>query len=319
MCVPDRVLTNDDLAQMVETSDKWIATRTGIRERRIADAKTATSDLAIEAARRALEDADMEAADLDLVLCATTSGDYIWPSTACVIQERIGAKRAAAFDLGAACAGFCYGLTTAACFIQSGAMRRVLVVGADTLTKQLNWQDRGTCILFGDGAGAAILTPCSQEEGILSSVLGSDGGSVEAVWIPAGGTRTPITTDVLAQKLNCIAMRGQEVYRFAVKIVPDVVEDALRRACLRPCDIRLLVMHQANIRIINAAAERLEIPSEKVFINVERYGNTSAASVPIALTEAVQQGLLRRGDVIVTVGFGAGLTWAANVIRWNRG
>ena len=318
MCVPDTILTNEDLAKRVDTTDEWIVSRTGIRERRVTEAQTATSDLATVAAQRALENAGMEASELDLVLCATTSGDYIWPATACVVQERIGAKRAGAFDLAAACSGFCYGLATASSFIQSGMMRRILVIGADTLTKQLNWEDRSTCILFGDGAGAAVLAPCSSEEGILSSVLGSDGSGLEAVWIPAGGTRTPVTSEGIALKQNCLAMKGKEVYRFAVNVVPEAIVESLRRACLRPADISLLVMHQANVRIMNAVADRLGLPSEKVFINVDRYGNTSAASIPMALTEAAQQGRLQRGDVVVTVGFGAGLTWAANVIRWSR-
>lgn len=318
MCVPDQVLTNDDLAKRVDTNDEWIMSRTGIRERRVADEKTTTSDLAVVAAQRALEDANLSADDLDLILCATTTGDYLWPATACIVQNRIGAKRAAAFDLSAACSGFCYALATGASFIQSGMMKRILVIGADTLTKQLNWNDRSTCILFGDGAGAAVLAPCSADEGVLSSSLGSDGSGIEAVWVPAGGTKTPLTPEVIARGQHFIAMQGKEVYRFAVNVVPEVILDALKRACLTPGDIRLLVLHQANIRIIKSAAERLGIPMENVFLNLERYGNTSAASVPMALTEAYQQGRLHRGDVVVTVGFGAGLTWAANVIRWNR-
>lgn len=318
MCVPDRIVTNEDIALLVDTKDDWIVSRTGIRERRIADENTMTSDLAVIAGQRALDDAGIAAEDLDLILCATTSGDYIWPATACVVQHRLGASRAAAFDLSAACSGFCYGLATAAGFIQTGAMRRILVIGADTLSKQVNWQDRGTCILFGDGAGAAVLTPCGPESGILASSLGADGSGLESVWIPAGGTRTPTTPEVLEQKLNTISMRGQEVYRFAVRIIPEVVESALRKVCLRAADVDLLVLHQANARIIDSAAERLGIPPEKVFVNLDRYGNTSAASVPLALTEAAQQGRLKKNDIVVTVGFGAGLTWAANVIRWNR-
>ena len=318
MCVPNRILTNEELAQTIDTNDEWIVSRTGIRERRVADSETATSDLAVVAAENALADANIRAEDLDLVLCATTSGDYIWPATACVVQQRIGATRAAAFDLGAACSGFCYGLATAAGFIQSGAMRRILVIGADTLTKQLNWQDRGTCILFGDGAGAAVVTPCGEEEGILASSLGADGSGIESVWIPAGGTRTPASPEVREQKRDCISMRGQEVYKFAVRIVPEVVEDALRKACLHPADIDLLVLHQANIRIVESAAQRLNISMDKVVVNLDRYGNTSAASVPLALAEAQAQGRIKRGDLVVTVGFGAGLTWAANIIRWNR-
>ena len=318
MAVPDRVLTNAELSRMVDTNDEWIVSRTGIRERRIAGPETATSDLALAAARQALDDSGLDASELDLILVATTSGDYVWPATACVVQEKLGAKRAAAFDLSAACSGFCYGVSTATAFIESGAMRNVLVIGADTLAKQVNWQDRATCILFGDGAGAALMTPCGPEEGVLSSVLGADGSGVESVWIPAGGTRTPITPAVMEQNLHCLAMKGQEVYKFVVRVVPDVIVEALGRACLRPDDIDLLVLHQANVRIVNAVAERLNVPSEKVAINLDRYGNTSAASIPLALAEAQQQGRLKRGDVVVTVGFGAGLTWGANVIRWNR-
>ena len=318
LCVPERVMTNVELSQFVDTNDEWIATRTGIRERRLTDAGTTVSDLAVIAAQRALEDAGIAATELDLVLCATTSGDYLWPATACVVQHRIGATHAAAFDLSAACSGFCYGLATAAGFIQSRAMRRILLIGADTLSKQVNWQDRGTCILFGDGAAAVVLTPCNADSGVLTSVLGADGSGLESVWIPAGGTRTPTTPEVLEQKQNTISMRGQEVYRFAVRVVPEVVEEALKKVCLRPSDIDLLVLHQANIRIVQSAAERLGIPMEKVFVNLHQYGNTSAASVPLALTEAYQQGRIKQNDIVVTVGFGAGLTWAANVIRWNR-
>src|SRR5579871_2156707 len=242
MCVPDRVLTNDDIAKIVDTSDEWIVSRTGIRERRMTDPDTATSDLSIVAAQRALADAGVEAGEIDLVLCATATGDFIWPATACIIQDRLGATRAGALDISAACSGFCYGLATAAGFIQTHAMRRILVVGADTLTKQINWDDRATCILFGDGAGAAVIAPCEPGEGIISSSLGADGSGLETVWMPAGGVRTPLTPEGIAQKLNCITMRGSEVYKFALKIIPEVIEDALRRACLRPCDISLLVM-----------------------------------------------------------------------------
>lgn len=319
MCVPDQVLTNADLMKIVDTSDEWIVSRTGIRERRITDKKTASSDLAITAARRALDDAGLTAADLDLVLCATATGDYIWPATACIIQDKLGARRAGAFDLSAACSGFCYGMATAAGFIQTGVMRNILVVGVDTLTKQINWEDRATCILFGDGAGAAIMSGCAPGEGLLASALGADGGGLESVWMPAGGVRTPLTQEGIDNKQNCITMRGSEVYKFALKIIPETIELALERACLRTCDIDHLVMHQANLRIIQAVAERLEVPWERVFINVDRYGNTSAASVPIALTEAQEQSCMKRGDIVVTVGFGAGLTWAANVLRWNRG
>ncbi len=315
--VPDRILTNSELAERVDTSDEWIQSRTGIRERHIAAPHEATSDLALIAAHRALKNAGVDAADLDLILCATSTGDYVWPATACIIQDKLGAKHAAAFDLSAACSGFCYGLATAAGFIQTGAMKKILVIGADALSKHLNWDDRSTCILFGDGAGAAVLTPCSAGCGILSSTLGSDGSGLESVWLAAGGTRTPITTEVLDKKLNCLAMRGKEVYRFALEMVPAAIYEALKRVCRSPEDISLLVLHQANSRIIEAVSERLGMNPDRVFMNLDRYGNTSAASIPIALTEADEQGRMKKDDIIVTVGFGAGLTWAVNVIRWN--
>ncbi len=318
MCVPERILTNDELSLMVDTSDEWIQTRTGIKQRHVADASTSTSDLAIIAARRALEDAGMEASELDLVLCATTSGDYLWPSTACIVQNEIGAKNAAAFDLSAACSGFCYGLATASSFIQSGMMRKILVIGADTLTKQVNWEDRSTCVLFGDGAGAAVLAQCSLEEGLLNSTLGADGAGSKSIWLPAGGTRTPITQETIDQKLNCLAMKGQEVYRFTMQVIPDLIVRGLKKVCLTPADVDLLVLHQANARIITSIGDRLGISPEKNYINVDRFGNTSAASVPIALTDAQKEGRLKRGDLVVTVGYGAGLTWAANVIRWIK-
>ena len=318
MCVPQRVLTNEELSRMVETNSEWIVSRTGIHERRIADSATNTSDLAFEAAKLALEHASLEPGEIDLVLCATTSGDYLWPSTACLVQHRLGATRAAAFDLGAACSGFCYGLATASSFIESGMMKNILLIGADTLSKQVDWQDRSTCILFGDGAGAVVLTACSPDEGVLASILGADGSGSEAVWLPAGGTKIPITQEVIDQKLNCLRMKGQEVYRFTMNVIPELVIKVLKQVCLTPNDIDLLVLHQANARIISSIGDRLGIPPERNYINVHKYGNTSAATVPMALVEAQQEGRLKRGDIVVTVGYGAGLTWAANVIRWNR-
>ena len=319
MSVPDKVLSNADLMKIVDTNDEWIVSRTGIRERRITDPETASSDLAIIASNRALKDAGLTARDIDLIICATATGDFIWPSTACIIQDKIGATRAGAFDLSAACSGFCYGMATAAGFIQTGAMRNVLVVGVDTLTKLINWEDRSTCILFGDGAGAAVMSPCHPNEGLLASVLGSDGGGLESVWMPAGGVRTPLTQEGIDKKLNCITMKGAEVYKFAIRIIPEAVEQALAKAEMKSCDISLLVMHQANLRIIQAVSEKLGLAEDRVFVNVDKYGNTSAASVPMALTEAQEQGRLKRGDIVATVGFGAGLTWGANVQRWSRG
>jgi 3-oxoacyl-[acyl-carrier-protein] synthase-3 len=318
MAVPERVMTNADLEKIVDTTDEWIRTRTGIRERRISSPDETSSTLGAEASRRALAHAGVPAEELDMIICATATGDYIWPATACLIQQAIGAKRATAYDITAACSGFVYGLATASAYIQSGQARRVLVVGAETLSKMVNWEDRATCVLFGDGAGAAVLGPCAPDEGVLSSAMGSDGGGFEMIILPAGGTKIPITPEVLEQKLNRIFMRGSEVYKFAVKIMGDVCLDALCKANLTPADVSLFIPHQANTRIIEAAASRMGLPPEKVFINLDRYGNTSAASIPIGLTEAVTEGRVKRGDVLVFVGFGAGLTWGANVVRWSR-
>jgi 3-oxoacyl-[acyl-carrier-protein] synthase-3 len=318
MAVPDRVLTNDDLAAIVATSDEWIVSRTGIRERRIAGPEEATSDLAIAASRDALADAGMQPTDVDLVLCATCTGDYLWPSTACLVQDGIGAARAAAFDLSAACAGFCYGLEVAASLIESGAVGCVLLVGADTLTKHLDWADRSTCVLFGDGAGAVVLTRCSPGYGVLGSTMGADGSHARSLYVPAGGTRMPLTADMIAQRKDKMLMRGAEVFRFAVRIMGEACLAALRTAHLSSGDVNLFIPHQANIRIIRAAAQRMGLSEDRMYNNVERYGNTSAASVPIALTEAVRSGRARSGDVLVFVGFGAGLTWGANVVRWCR-
>lgn len=318
MAVPERVVTNFDLEQMVDTTDEWIVSRTGIRERRICGPEETSSSLGTLAARRALEDAGVLAEEIDLVLCATATGDYLWPATACVIQNAIGATRAAAFDLSAACAGFVYGLAVATALVQTAAMRRVLLVGVDTLSKQLDWSDRSTCVLFGDGAGAVVVGPCPPGEGVLASALGADGSGVELIWLPAGGTKTPITPEAMAQNLHYLAMRGAEVYKFAVKIMGEVSLEALCRARLTPDDVDLFVPHQANIRIIQSAAERIGLPMERVFVNVDRYGNTSAASIPIALAELQQERRLRRGSTLVLVGFGAGLTWGANVVRWSK-
>ncbi len=318
MAVPERILTNADLERMVDTSDEWIITRTGIRERRVAGPEDTAATLGTLAARRALADANIAAEELDLVICATTTGDYLFPATACLIQHALGAHRAAAFDLAAACSGFVFALDTASLFIRAGRYRYVLVVGVDTLTRFVNWADRSTCVLFGDGAAAAILGPCPREEGILATSLGTDGAGAELIYIPAGGAKMPADAHVLAQKLNTIAMKGPEVFKFAVKIMGEAALDALQKAGLRSQDVDLFIPHQANIRIIDAAAKRMGLGPGKVFVNVDRYGNTSAASIGIALREALDRGLVRRGSVLVFVGFGAGLTWGANVIRWNR-
>lgn len=314
-CVPERVLTNFDLEKMVDTSDEWISTRTGIKERRIADESKATSDYAAGAARRALERAGVDALELDLVIVATVTPDMFFPSTACLVQEMIGATRAAAFDLSAGCSGFVYALDVAARGIEAGAYRNVLVVGADLLSRVTDYTDRSTCVLFGDGAGAVVLGAV-DEGGILSTYLGADGSGGEKLCIPAGGSRLP-AAKATDRGQHFIHMEGNEVFKFAVRIMPEAAQEAMRRAGVAPADVDLFIPHQANVRIIDAAAKRLGIESERVFVNVDRYGNTSAASIPIALDEAVGSGRVKAGDILVLVGFGAGLTWGAAALQWN--
>jgi 3-oxoacyl-[acyl-carrier-protein] synthase III len=314
---PERVLTNLDLEKMVETSDEWIVTRTGIRERRIAAPGEKTSDLGCQAAVRALQDAGLDAADLDLIIVSTVTGDFAFPSTSSIIQDRIGATRAAAFDLAAGCSGFIYGLATGAQFIQTGLYRHVLVIGAETLSRITNWRDRGTCVLFGDGAGAAVLGPAAEGEGFLSFDLGSDGSGAELLAVDPGGWGHPLTTGTDCELQCSIRMTGTEVFKFAVKVIEESTLRALDRAGLTVNDIDCLVPHQANIRIIDAATKRLGMPEGRVFNNVERYGNTSAASIPLALDEARQAGRVRPGDTLALVGFGAGLSWASCILNWT--
>ena len=315
--LPERVLTNADLERMVDTSDEWIVTRTGIRERRICGPEDTTSSLSLAAARMALEHACCGPEDLDLIICGTATGDYIWPATACIVQEGLGAKRAGAFDLTAACSGFIYALEVASSMVRTGAVERVLVVGADTLTKLVDWEDRSTCVLFGDAAGAAVVGPCAPGEGVLASALKADGSGLEYILLRAGGTRHRITPELLEKKWDRIYMRGAEVFKFAVRAMADACLEALERAGLSVDDVDLFIPHQANLRIVRAAAQRMGLPEERIFLNIEKYGNTSAASVPVALREAIDEGRVQRGDVLVFVGFGAGLTWGANVVRWT--
>lgn len=314
--IPETVLTNYDLEQRIDTSDEWIVTRTGIRERRIAPPHIATSDLAAQAAIQALQNAGKSPQDVDLIVVATATPDMPWPSTACLVQAKIGASRAAAFDLNAVCSGFVYALWMAALAVETGAYRCVLVIGADILSRQVNWEDRSTCVLFGDGAGAVVLAPVEEPYGVLSGVLGADGTGAPLLNVPAGGTREPLSPEVIARKRHTIQMRGREVFKFAVTIMGEVSVQALEKAGLPAEEVALFIPHQANIRIIQSAAERLNLSMERVFMNVDRYGNTSAASIPIAIYEAWAQGRLNKGDVVVVVGFGAGLTWGACVIRW---
>ncbi|GAB4459210.1 MAG: ketoacyl-ACP synthase III [Armatimonadaceae bacterium] len=318
MYVPPRILTNTDLEAMVETTDEWIVERTGIRERRIAEPDQAASDLALPAAEEALRTANLSAADLDLIIVATCTGDMgTLPATASLLQDRLAARQAAAFDVAAVCSGFVYALDVAVQYVQTGRYRNVLVVGTEVMSKFLNWEDRGTCILFGDGAGAVVVQPCAEGEGILGTILGTNGAGACLLNIPAGGSRKPLNPTLLEQKQNLLMMQGREVYRFAVEIMGEAAIQALDTVGLTAGDVDLFIPHQANIRIITAAAKRLDLSMEKVFVNVDRYGNTSAASIPIALVEAWKTGKIVPGSIVVTVGFGAGLTWGANVIRWG--
>ena len=315
--VPQKVLTNSELEKMVETNDDWIVTRTGISERRIAANNEAASDFAVKAAQAALKTANLKPEDIDLVICATITGDMPLPATASIVQHKLGVPQSPAFDLQAGCSGFIYALQVADSLVLDGSYTRVLVIGVDLLSRLTDWTDRNTCILFGDAAGAAVVAPVDGDSGILSFYLGSDGSGAELLMTPAGGSRIPATHSTVENNMHFIKMNGREVFKFAVRIMGDAAVEALNRAGFTPEDVDVLVPHQANTRIINAAAERLGLPAEKVFVNVNKYGNTSAASIPLALDEAYQNGAIKTGDLVVAVGFGAGLTWGASVIRWG--
>jgi len=314
--VPDRVLTNADLEKMVDTTDEWITTRTGIKERRIAVAEQCTSDMAAEAARRALEQAAIKGEEVDLIICATVTPDMVFPSTACLIQQKIGAKRAAAFDIEAACSGFLYALEIGQQFIMSGTYNTVLVIGAEKLSTIVDWEDRNTCVLFGDGAGAAVLQSRTHSHGILTTCMGANGALADLLLVPGGGAKYPASKESISGKMHCIKMSGREVFKSAVMAMQTAAEEVLRRCNLTTADIKCVIPHQANLRIIEAIAERLEVPMEKIYINLHRYGNVSAGSVAIALDEAAREGRFQRGDLILLVVFGGGLTWASCVIQW---
>jgi len=314
--VPERVLTNAELEQMVETNDEWIVTRTGIRERRIVAPDQATSDLALRASQEALRAAGLTAEDIDLIIVATITPDMFFPSTACLLQDKLGAKKAAAFDLSAACSGFIYSLATASSMIATGMYKHALVVGAECLSRITDYTDRNTCILFGDGAGAVVLGPVEEGRGFKSFELGADGSGGELLCISGGGSRLPATAASVDEKKHFIHMAGNDVFKFAVRIMGSAAEEALRKAGIEKSDIDLLVPHQANIRIINSAINRLDLPEDKCMVNLDKYGNMSAASIPVALAEAVEQGRVNKGDTIVLVGFGGGLTWGASVLNW---
>lgn len=313
--VPDRVMTNADLERMVATSDAWILERTGIRERRIAAPGQACSDLGAYAAQQALASAGIQPADLDMILVATCTGDQPLPSTACLIQAQLGARRAAACDLSAACCGFVYALSVADAYVKTGS-RYVLVVGAEIMSAITDWTDRGTCILFGDGAGAAVVGPADGNRGILSTHLHSDGGLGDLICVPGGGSDMPPSEKMLTEKAQFLKMKGNETYKVAIKTLEEVARETLSAHSLTVNDIDLYVPHQANIRIIKAVADRLQLPMAKIFMNIDRYGNTSAASIPLALDEAVKSGRITEGSLVMIGAFGAGLTWASALIRW---
>jgi 3-oxoacyl-[acyl-carrier-protein] synthase-3 len=314
--VPPGVLTNEDLEKMVETNDQWIVERTGIRKRHIAAPEVATSDMAVEAARGVLAQRGIPATDLDAIIVCTVTPDMLFPSTACLVQDRLGAKGAWGFDLVAACSGFVYGLTTAAHFVMAGTHRKVLVIGADTMSRVIDYTDRGTCILFGDGAGAMLVEPAAEGEGFIGFLNEVDGSGGDYLKMPAGGSRMPATAETVAQRLHFVKQDGQQVFKYAVRKTFEMCRDLLARHGLTARDVKLLIPHQANRRIIIAAAERLGLSSDQVMINIESYGNTTAATIPLAARDAVEAGRLHKGDLVVFAAVGAGFTVGANLWRW---
>lgn len=314
--VPERVLTNADLEKIVETTDDWITSRTGIRERRIARDNEATSDLAVVAAQRALAAAGITADQVELIIVATITPDMQFPSTACLVQHRLGAHRAAAFDLGAACSGFVYALDVASHFVASHTYNTVLVIGAEKMSSVVDWTDRNTCVLFGDGAGAAVLQNRPNAHGLLTTCLGSDGGKASLLELPGGGSACPASVDSVTKRLHFLRMDGKETFKNAVNAMVAATHEALSRCGVTVAEVKCIIPHQANQRIMSAVAERIGAREDQLFVNVDRYGNTSAASVAIALDEAVSQGRIIRGDLVLMVVFGAGLTWGAALIEW---
>jgi 3-oxoacyl-[acyl-carrier-protein] synthase-3 len=316
--IPTKVITNADLSRTLDTSDEWIVSRSGIRERHVvASSKETTATMSIAAAKEALEVAGIAPDELGLIIVATATPDYSFPATACLVQDALGAENAGAFDLSAGCSGFIYALAMGAQAIASGAQDCVLVIGAETLSRIVNWHDRETCVLFGDGAGAVVLRASDEPGGVLSTLLRADGSGGELLILPAGGSRQPPTLDTVAMGLHYVRMNGREVFRFATRVMDKAARQVIADAGLTMDDIALFIPHQANLRIIQAAARALEAPMEKFFVNLDRYGNTSAASIPVALCEAVDAGRILPGDHVAMVGFGAGLTWAGAVVRWG--
>ncbi len=314
--LPEKKLTNADLEKIVETNNEWIVTRTGIRERRIAEAGTGSSHLAVEACREALQRGGVDPREVDLVILATVTPDQPVPATANMVQARLGASRAAAFDLNAGCSGFVYAVGVARQFIENGMYRNVLVVGVDLLTRITDWQDRSTCVLFGDGAAAVLLQPVEEGGGILAMEMGSDGNGADFLKVPAGGSLMPSSHDTVKDRLHYIQMNGNEIFKFAVRIVSETTLNLLKQARRDPSEIRYLFLHQANLRIMDTARKRLGLAPERVPVNIDRYGNMSAATIPVALHETAASGKLKRGDLVALVAFGAGLTWGGVLLEW---
>jgi 3-oxoacyl-[acyl-carrier-protein] synthase III len=314
--LPNKVLTNYDLEKMVDTSNDWIIQRTGIKERRIVENGVTTSDIATQASLRAMEDAGVSPKDLDMIITSTITPDHIFPSTSCYIQQKIGATRACAFDILAACAGFIYALSIGQSFINSGAMKTVLVVGAECLSKITDYTDRATCVLFGDGAGAVVIQRNPVKHEILSSSLAADGSEADVLIMPGGGARNPASLESVQQRLHYIQFRGKEVFKLAINNITNLILETAKENGLTLDDIDLIIPHQSNLRIIEATMEKLGLPMEKAFVNIDKYGNTSSASVPIAIDEARKEGRLRKGNIVMLVAFGGGLTWGSSVIRW---
>jgi len=318
MYVPERVLTNRDMERMVDTSDDWIRERTGIRERRIVSDGQATSDLSVRAIEEVLGSSHSKPEEIDLIIVATVTPDMMFPSTACVIQKEIGATNAWGFDLSGACSGFLFALATGAQFIQTGTYRKVVVVGTDVMSSIIDFQDRSTCVLFGDGAGAVMLEPSEDGNlGILDFLLHSDGSGGRFLRMPGGGSRNPTNSQTIEKRLHYVQQDGRSVYKFAVRLIPDVSQELLKRNGFTSEDLALFIPHQANLRIINSSAERLKLRPDQVLINIDRYANTTAGTIPLGLAEASRDGRLKRGDLLLLTSFGAGFTWGSILLRWG--
>ncbi len=314
--LPNKILTNYDLEKMVDTTDEWIIQRTGIRERRIVENGMITSDLATQASLRAMEDAGVSAEELDMIISSTITPDHIFPSTSCYIQQKLGATRASAFDILAACAGFIYAMSIGQSFVNSGAMKTVLIVGAECLSKITDYTDRTTCVLFGDGAGAAIIQKSCTKHEILSTNLAADGVQADVLIMPGGGAKNPASLESIRQRMHYIQFKGKEVFKLAINNITNMILETVEKNGFRLKDIDLIIPHQSNLRIIEATMEKLGLPMEKIFVNIDKYGNTSSASIPIAIDEARKEGRLHKGNIVMLVAFGGGLTWGSSIIRW---